>query len=386
MRFKSLVYGLFLSIVLPKEGLAMMTMVSKNLDEPFEYSINLMWVNKDKDEKQRYICPGDKDSLLKKIISPAMVWLSLNPNAQVCVWYDGAMLSKKAVKKTKKALKQSLQSLMSEKDLQSKVLKGSILLKNIRELTLVSSNDKVFSSTVPIYFRVDLLRVIAFYELAKEKTNFAFVYADLDLSPIALDDKLNKSKSDLENYGIVMAEGTHAHKKTGYIPYYENSFQIMYSNPNFLRALKEVMVDVSINEALEFLSKSTQNIQLNKQFVYELYEQVFAYYHCLQGNGKLYYRLDVVEKYLNQTGELYETFRVDLEKISKMGLVKQFERFEKCGFKIHPQLFIFEASVEYQKMLYIRRKSNVETGEEETCLFVPRLKLEIPPSQFLEIE
>ncbi len=68
---------------------------------PEKYSIHLMWINKDANQNKQYIYPSDKEfTALKE-------WSFNNPEAQVCLWYDSAMInpSQKEVDNTQEIIK-----------------------------------------------------------------------------------------------------------------------------------------------------------------------------------------------------------------------------------------------------------------------------------------
>ncbi len=232
-----------------------------------------------------------------------------------------------------------------------------------------------------------MVRVLFAYEMLQQKivdsTNYAFVYADVDMLPIPLQAEIETRRGDLEKFGIIMAEGTHRHERTNFLPYYENSFQIFYTNPAFLRALKTVMIDLSISEA-DMFSRGKGNISEKalEQYVYNLYEYVFCYHYALEGWIKIYYQFAVT---INSKPEDLITGReVDLAEVERKTLPVVFNE-ESCvarpGTCLAPA-FGCSSDVLTKGLMIMRPPEDTGT-ETMPAVFVPRIKVELPSSRFM---
>ena len=117
-------------------------------------TMNLFWINKKLDENQRYIYPSnDEQALYNDFLKNIFMWAEgLDKNIPVHVWFDSQLTPKAAVVNT--------QALI-DKYMKFRAQKVPIILQDIRDLPEVIQHPEVFSDKTPVYFRVDLLRVIA---------------------------------------------------------------------------------------------------------------------------------------------------------------------------------------------------------------------------------
>ncbi len=207
------------------------------------YSINLMWINRDFNKDQLFIHPSpDEVSLNKNFSDIVFKWACLHKDAVVNIWFDSAFIPPQAIKNTSAALAQRLMRLREETS-----LAPTILLRDIRTLHKVLAHEKVFSNKIPVYFRVDLARMIIALELlsASKEPTF-FVYADMDMKPLPPEELFDlDTMQKLKEYGFVMS------KLYGEFANFENGFQIISNiNPNLLEAVSFVIVDLNIARAL----------------------------------------------------------------------------------------------------------------------------------------
>jgi hypothetical protein len=224
-----------------------------------QYSINLMWINKDASNTgSKHIFPDD--TTLNKILDTAKLWAQKNPGAEVIIWYDANMLS-------------PTQKNIPEKE--------NVIFKDIRTQNFpeVMTYLDVFSDQTPVFFRVDLLRsVIAYNMLKNHDDRYFFVYADIDVETMDKDQLFDASTiMDLDIYGIIMARGG----ANGL----ENSFQI-WSNTQikFLDAAKFSIIDRSIEQKKHISNGNSfegGTKELDQQ-VYGNYFFMFPYYYSLQ--------------------------------------------------------------------------------------------------------
>lgn len=216
--------------------------------EDFNYAVNLMWVNKEKDETQAYIAPSQCFETAKK-------WHeAIGDNDAVNFWYDSQYVTENALRSTKEYL-QGLSRLH---------------LCDLRELNIIKTNKEVFQSPIPLFFRVDLLREIAVLNVAAQKEFKYIVYVDQDVPVMTKEylfykDKIsnNPAYSDLfydtsETLRSLKAFGLTccaANDSSGN-PLPENSFFILdRDNPHIQQARQIGLVDVNILRAKKALEK-----------------------------------------------------------------------------------------------------------------------------------
>lgn len=276
---------------------------------PAKYAINLLWLNKTLIESQEHILPATgcgKGTTAVGCLSEVLAWKQANPEASVTLWYDSVYTSAKAFQCTQQALKS-----MAEVE---------VLLKDIREIPIVKSNPDTFSSYVPIYFRVDLLKyIICVYSMENEKndcaifTDFLMGYLPLrylDLLKLRQDDKkLGKQElfSDeilprLFKYGLQIGceTGSYVGGKL------ENKFLQMMANPKILHTSKFI-INICLNTAVTALKLNIANkpsifapqkyLESLSGFVYIVFKETLALYQ--QGITELVTRLDLDNKVEN---------------------------------------------------------------------------------------
>ena len=155
------------------------------------------------------------------------------------------------------------------------------------------SKDKMIIESeylLPVYFRVDLVRLIILYELAESNKDSYIIYADLDTIP--LDKELiftQKSIDLLNDYGLVLPGG-------GLMVPYENSLHVLAGeentcDPYMLKAIKMLIYFIFIKI---YYCKQTQDFRDDKinnsnkspindpQNVYSDYKLLFNYFFALK--------------------------------------------------------------------------------------------------------
>lgn len=181
----------------------------------------------------------------------------------------------------------------------------NIRLRDIRELSLVAENPRVFSSEIPVYFRVDLARAILLHDLVKNGESTYAVYGDLDMLPMSEAELFDEETVDnLKSFGLVMAKG-------GTGCGFENGFQITsHHNINMLNAINFAIIKQNIERgkiALEqgyfavdgfhdggfkengyrIGGRQTTPMCGLQQIVYESYPNMFEYFYALDNCFKI---------------------------------------------------------------------------------------------------
>lgn len=136
-----------------------------NSEIPTDYSINLMWINKKLNEDNPYIDNSQsEEDLIQNFLIKAKYWEDSNPEAEINIWFDSQFVSEKALKATQEVLSK---------------ISGNIKLRDIREIELVKNNSDVFSDYIPVYFRIDILKLIICLHSILEESKEAAIFTDL---------------------------------------------------------------------------------------------------------------------------------------------------------------------------------------------------------------
>jgi hypothetical protein len=239
------------------------------------YEVNLMWVNaKISDYFSEY---KGMDITLTKI-KKAVTWAQMNKGCPIKVWYDSMFLNN-ATKTI-----QDVKTMIKDITPKGHGIKN-IILKDIRNLDHVNQDSKiarVFSLEIPLFFRVDLLRMIVAYEAVLKNQTKISVYEDWDGEAMSSKELFDEqTKNILNEYGLVMSRD----KGGGY----ENGFFEMTNNLELLPIVKLLLIDINIERALDFLSNNASVWSYNtlKETVYYSINSMFPYFYYMKGYGKL---------------------------------------------------------------------------------------------------
>lgn len=201
------------------------------------YSINLLWFNKNKNLEQQYIYPAKTEEDLKKqYLYSALKWKSANPEAKVNIWYDSTMLSEKALEETQNVIKQE---------------ESSIQLKDFSKIEVVRKNSTIFSEGFPFYCKIDTAKLIVSYNEITDENNDAVIFTDLlvgdkrkDKGRMGKDELFSeKNMQEIQNLGMLNNSLN------------ENQFLLFVKNNLSVSALKH-----SINICLNTLDHTLKNI------------------------------------------------------------------------------------------------------------------------------
>ncbi len=210
------------------------------IDYPQQYSINLMWINRQLQKDQRYVYPSGGDDG-KKFLNTIVAWAQKNPTSIIHIWFDSSTTTQEAVKNTQEAFNR--EAAKFGKDV------AKLELRDIRDLTVVRNNQDVFSSDIPVYLRADLLRAVLAEEILQQDKHFYFVYADFDVKPLSKTELFDtKTLENLKKYHFVMA---HENNTLGF----ENSFQIFTYDENLLKAANIMLIEANLMRARSFLKQ-----------------------------------------------------------------------------------------------------------------------------------
>jgi len=191
------------------------------------YSINLLWVNLDPQDREANRAEnifGDGLSTDKQdhFFDAAKQWRHLNPEARVYLWFDSALVTQVALDNTRKRFREI-----------------GVELGDVRHLpNLKGELECAMHPGVPVYFRVDVLKELIGSYMAQEKNDYA-VFTDLDVKPM---DKATlfdeETKGHLETHGYVYnAAGISGIENSFFI--YKNSPFIKEHTNTFLRNVSD---------------------------------------------------------------------------------------------------------------------------------------------------
>lgn len=141
---------------------------------PDDYSINLMWLNRTLDETKPFIDSSQTEAdLIEKVLSWGKKWKENNPDAEVAIWYDSEFVTPEALKNT--------QAVLDKLKLAQQDGSYHIKLKDIRDIDIVKNNPDAFSDFIPIYYRVDLMKLIICVNEIEVNSKQAAIFTDMDV-------------------------------------------------------------------------------------------------------------------------------------------------------------------------------------------------------------
>ncbi|MBD3231604.1 hypothetical protein GF322_02985 [Candidatus Dependentiae bacterium] len=310
------------------------------INAQFNSSINLIWLNKNINQDSPYIYPSpNKTEFYKNFLQNILEWAKLNPKSVINIWFDQNSISSNAKLNT-------LKEIQDYTNQDKKI--ASVNLRDIRTLSIIKKNPEIFSSEIPIYFRVDILRaIIAIHILNNNESNY-FIYADLDTTPISHDEIFNlETRNHLEKYSIVMAYADN-------IEGFENGFQIISNDKiNLLKAMQYIIIDLNLHRIKTLLKCQYKPLKDIELIVYGSYKRMFQYFYHLENQGILY---------LSGANNLITKYDKNIYK---------FEPFNQD----YP-IFLSPNSTN-DALIFINSNNTTE-------IFIPTKKINIPPSNFDE--
>lgn len=230
------------------------------------YAVNFMWINSETNLKNSYVFSPIRAKEVQEKNWDVEVerylesWIMQNPQADINLWYDLNAVTPQQIKNT-----EELFAVLTTKAKREK----PIFLKNIHELPVVRNHPDVFSKAVPIYLRVDLLRIIAGLDYVNSCSDdmCVYIYVDLDKGMIKppsefattneayLPSNMPVSKNELldpetlksiEEKGLVM-QGSEGRAENNFI-------MLSNKNKNMMQALQTIVVDSNLLKIRQFSS------------------------------------------------------------------------------------------------------------------------------------
>lgn len=201
-------------------------------------------------------------SRIKKTYSYKIArWAEANPNAQINLWFDSALVTEKALRNTFEMMK-----------LIAKSRGVNIRLRDIRVMPNITGEiKKSLHPGTQLYYRVDMLKVlIADYMISSEEKSKYCVVSDFDVEPMTPEQLFDdRTLTYLSSNGYVF-------NRVG-VSNFENSFFIFDKEKNGLqRKHYQTMI-----ESIEFLLADLRTFSIGSSFRSEWiigHQRVFAQY------------------------------------------------------------------------------------------------------------
>lgn len=274
------------------------------LPDNFCYSINLMWINSEKDEVGEYVCCRKNREAMNYELSQLRKWCVANPEAEINFWYDSACTNKQAIENTKNLLA----TLSAE-------LNAQINLKDVREIPFVTDNSDLFQTTIAVYSRIDLLKLIICSFCMENCGHHSAIFSDWSIG-----DKVEKVLSKhqlyseamlkkLEEFGMLVgSDGGGA----------ENQFLQMINTPLLLKSVKHaincclLLTVNTLNAGLSSISKDDRycllrrldGVAFNATMTY-----IHLYFLLLRDSKTIKIRADIVNEGNNDEWKDYDPER-----------------------------------------------------------------------------
>ena len=112
--------------------------------DDIKYSVNLLWINKEYDESQKYVLPIRDRNGVNLLQSVSRWSKNTDPETAVNLWFDSYNCSPESIKNT--------QSLIDNNNVNKKGKAAKVYLRDIRELKYVKDNNIGFSRLIDNIF------------------------------------------------------------------------------------------------------------------------------------------------------------------------------------------------------------------------------------------
>jgi len=231
-----------------------------------EYTINLLWVNQVKSTTTVFPLTRDvfirRELITHNHLQNLVNWATLHPKSDIFVWYDNA--TEQAVQET--------ESLLTENKL------NNVTLKNIETLTALAPSYAFLSDPkVPVYYKVDLYKLMLTTEMLNNDVNKTLVFSDFDLPALNKENLFDADTiSKLTSFNLVFTQDGHLG--------FENSFHIMRHDRDLISSLN-LIVHHATEIAKAFLVHPKANLRLfDPQLIYDfLGQNFFQIYYTRKG-------------------------------------------------------------------------------------------------------
>ncbi len=239
------------------------------------YSINLMWINSCLKAEQQFLCENTT-----RLIQSANSWAVAHPTATINIWYDSQTATSEQVFNT-------LQLIIHQE------IKSRIKFKDIKEIEIVKNNQDLFDCQIPLYWRIDLLKLIIILDEVEKGGLDSALFADIRRGIINSREQLFGGNMEiaLQRYGMLLAN------------YGENQFHQLVKNPHMQIALKHF-----INMHFHAIQTILNFSEINKIY-YKENDKIIFLDNPINMINKFYAGLNqVIHSTLNDIYNLYLAF------------------------------------------------------------------------------
>jgi|GEM_PF-3837687 len=191
---------------------------------PISYSINLMWVRKSLNLKNKFIA---EDTEFEAIASSALSWMTGNPTARINIWYDGDS-DKVSDTQVKDSVQHLKQRCLKEQGHDIDTLE----FKDIHLIQWGKTYHSLFYRPLPFFCKIDLLKLYITREMMwRQYRDHYVVYTDIDVTPMSMKELFDqKTISQLNTSGLVFAQSSP----------FENCFHITKNLENFKKDIHPI--------------------------------------------------------------------------------------------------------------------------------------------------
>lgn len=175
-----------------------------------DYSINSLWIHRDKVEHDiGHLFGTDDEKLREYVLKPLCDWRQKQPKATINFWYDSAtQAGPKQVKETRRILNDDLHL--------------NVQLRDIRTIPFVRDHPEMMALSLPVYYRVDLSKALILDHVITHDKKLYAVVSDADVVAVVKDQLFDAYTVDyLNNFGYIFGTCVHGGADQ------ENSFMIM---------------------------------------------------------------------------------------------------------------------------------------------------------------
>lgn len=198
---------------------------------PNEYVLNFLWINLNpqdrvKDLAMNIFGEGLEGTIQETCISKLSDWAMFHPQSLMRLWFDSALVTEKALSETFRQLREAprLRSVDFE-------------LKDIRSLEMPLNIQQSLHPGTPVYYRVDLAKVLINQSALDTKERKYSIFCDFDIKPLSAKDLFDqRTLSYLEKVGYVFLRENEGYGlRVGPKAYVENSFFIFNTAHRFIQ-------------------------------------------------------------------------------------------------------------------------------------------------------
>jgi hypothetical protein len=183
------------------------------------YSLNFMWIHNTYPNFNNncHMFGNNENDFFSNLIHPIKSWSNKQPHAIINYWYDGNMINDIIIDNTKLKL------------INMNVNLNNVHFCNIRNIDLININNGIFNDIIPIYWKVDLLKLIILnHEL---QTKDYAITIDLDFIAISHDHLFDdKTIHELNDIGVVFGSAKLAEEENGFIMMHKYNEHVMEWN------------------------------------------------------------------------------------------------------------------------------------------------------------